>query len=68
MSNCNATVTPLEIEAKLRKETNDEFVSATMYKQIIGSLRYLCNTRLDICQRMSSNISQESDEIHQMYA
>ncbi|XP_058765878.1 secreted RxLR effector protein 161-like [Vicia villosa] len=41
MSNCNAPATPLEIGAKLKKETNDEFLSATMYKQIIGSFRYI---------------------------
>ena len=28
MNKCNAIVTPLKTEAKLRKETNDEFVSA----------------------------------------
>ena len=48
MSNCKATVTPLETGANLKKESNDEFVSSTLYKQIIGSLRYLCNTRPDI--------------------
>lgn len=50
MNKCNAAARPLEIRAKLRKETNDEFLSVTFYKQIIGSLRYLCNTRPYICQ------------------
>lgn len=50
MSNYNAVITPLETRAKLRKETNDELVSVTLYKQIIVSLRYLCNTRPDICE------------------
>lgn len=49
MSNCNAVVTPLDTGAKLRKDTNDEFVSETLYRQIIGSLRYICNTRPNIC-------------------
>ena len=49
MSNCKEAVTPLETGSKLKKETNDEFVSSTLYKQIIGSLRYLCITRPDIC-------------------
>lgn len=50
MSNCNAATTPLETGAKLKKETYDKFLSVTMYKQIIGSLRYFCNTRPDICR------------------
>lgn len=50
MSNCNAVATPFETGLKLRKETNDEFVSATLYKQIIGPLRYLCNNRPYIYQ------------------
>ncbi|XP_050876624.1 secreted RxLR effector protein 161-like [Lathyrus oleraceus] len=52
MRNCNVVVTPLEIGAKLRKEINDDFLSATLYKQIIGSLRYLCNTKPYICQNV----------------
>lgn len=40
MSNCKATITPLETEAKLRKDINGELVDATLYKKIIGSLRY----------------------------
>lgn len=50
MSNYNAVAMPLEIGEKLKKEIDDEFVSATLYKQIIGCLRYLCNNRSDICQ------------------
>lgn len=48
--NCNAAVRPLETGAKLNRETNDEFVNATLYKQIIRSLRYLCSTRTGIFQ------------------
>lgn len=50
MRNYNAAATPLEIGAKLKKETTDKFVSVTLYKQIIGSLKYLCNTRPYISQ------------------
>lgn len=50
MSNYNATVTPLETEAKLKREINDEIVNTTLYKQIIGSLSFLCNRKPDICQ------------------
>ncbi|XP_058726953.1 secreted RxLR effector protein 161-like [Vicia villosa] len=66
MSNCNAVVMPLEIGEKLRKETGDEFASATLYKQIIGSLRYLCNTRPDIYQSvgMLSKFMEKPQECH----
>lgn len=50
MSNYNAVITPLKSGVKLRKDTNDEFISTTLYKQIIGSLRYICNIRPYICQ------------------
>ncbi|XP_050908362.1 secreted RxLR effector protein 161-like [Lathyrus oleraceus] len=43
MSDYNTATTPLKIGAKLKKETNDEFVSATLYKKIIGSLRFMEN-------------------------
>ncbi|GAU44417.1 hypothetical protein TSUD_100640 [Trifolium subterraneum] len=49
MSNCNPAITPMETGLKLSKITNEELVDSTLYKQIIGSLRYLCNTRIDIC-------------------
>ncbi|GAU22886.1 hypothetical protein TSUD_376970 [Trifolium subterraneum] len=48
MVNCNTTITPMETCSKLSKSSTDELVDATLYKQIIGSLRYLCNTRPDI--------------------
>lgn len=32
MSKCNVGVTPLETEAKLRKETINELVNSTLYK------------------------------------
>ena len=35
MRNCKAVVTPLETGSKLKKESNDEFVSSILYKQII---------------------------------
>ncbi|XP_058742513.1 uncharacterized mitochondrial protein AtMg00810-like [Vicia villosa] len=50
MSNCETVATPLKTRTKLKKETHDEFVSATLYKRIFGSLKYLCNTILYIYQ------------------
>jgi hypothetical protein len=49
MSNCNSAITPMETGVKLSKNTDDELVDSTLYKQIIGSLRYLCNTKIDLC-------------------
>ena len=48
MANCNPAITPMETGLKLSRESPGELVDATLYKQIIGSLRYLCNTRPDI--------------------
>ena len=41
--------TPMETNLKLLVETSSELIDATMYRQIIGSLMYLTNTRPDIC-------------------
>ncbi|RDX63930.1 hypothetical protein CR513_57574, partial [Mucuna pruriens] len=44
----NSTGTPEEVELVLEKETNEELVDPTHYRKIVGCLRYLCNTRLDL--------------------
>ena len=49
MSVCNLCTTPMEVRLRLRKiKEGDEVVEATAYRSIIGSLRYLVNTRPDI--------------------
>jgi hypothetical protein len=48
MSKCNPTKTPLEVGMKLSKKDAGEPVDATKYRSIIGSLRYLVNTRPDL--------------------
>ncbi|XP_014633944.1 uncharacterized mitochondrial protein AtMg00810-like [Glycine max] len=49
MTDCNPSITPLEVVLKLDNTSNDdEPVDPTLFKQLIGSLRYLCNDRLDI--------------------
>jgi hypothetical protein len=49
MLECKVMNTPMEPNLKLLVDTSLELVNATLYKQIIGSLMYLTNTRPDIC-------------------
>ena len=41
--------TPMASNMKLLSDASSESVDATMYRQMIGSLMYLTNTRPDIC-------------------
>ena len=41
--------TPIASNLKLLSDAPSEMVDATMYHQMICSLMYLTNTRLDIC-------------------
>jgi hypothetical protein len=49
MLECKSMNTPIETNLKLLVDTSSELVDATLYRQIIGSLMYLTNTRPDIC-------------------
>lgn len=44
VQHCNIVKTPSETSMKLQKDGNEE-VNGTMYRGIVGSLRYLCSTR-----------------------
>lgn len=48
MSNCNSCHTPMECRLKLKKDDDCDLFDATLYLRVIGSLRYLVNTRPDI--------------------
>jgi len=48
MSNCNPAATPVETGLLMSLNDEGELADATLYRQIVGSLRYLCNTRPNI--------------------
>ena len=48
MNDCNSIQTPMEVHLKLQKETEGKLVNSTNFRSLIGSLRYLMNTRPDI--------------------
>ena len=49
MIDCKVMNTPMTTSLKLSNVDTSEAVDATLYRQIIGSLMYLTNTRPDIC-------------------
>ena len=49
MLDCKDMTTPMTTSLKLLNDDTSEAVIATLYRQIIGSLMYLTNTRPDIC-------------------
>ena len=54
MFDCKAITTPMASNLKLLSDASSESVDATMYRQMIGSLMYLANTRPDICFVMNT--------------
>ncbi|XP_050878280.1 secreted RxLR effector protein 161-like [Lathyrus oleraceus] len=49
MLNCKVVVTSADTSQKLDFDSDGDDAYATMFKQLVGSLRYLCNTIPDIC-------------------
>jgi hypothetical protein len=49
MLECKPMNTPMEAKLNMLVDTSSELIDATLYRQIIGSLMYLTNTRPDIC-------------------
>jgi len=45
---CNLAKTPSETGIKHQKDGIEDEVDATMYRGMVGSLRYLCSTRPDL--------------------
>ena len=56
MLNCNPMATPMVMNLKKLSVSSfdSEEIDLTMYRQLIGSLMYLVNTRPDICYAMST--------------
>lgn len=48
MVDCNSADTPTATGVNLVKDPNEEEVDVTLYRQMVGSLRYLCCTRPDL--------------------
>jgi hypothetical protein len=48
MLDCISSVTPADTRAKIEEDASGDAVDSTMFRQLIGSLRYLCQTRPDI--------------------
>ncbi|XP_050902775.1 uncharacterized mitochondrial protein AtMg00810-like [Lathyrus oleraceus] len=53
MKDCNATSTLDEPRLQLSKDSDEDDVDPTQYRILIGSLRYLCHTRLGISYYVS---------------
>ncbi|XP_058751884.1 secreted RxLR effector protein 161-like [Vicia villosa] len=49
LQNCKIVVTPSKANHKLDSDFDGDYVDATTFKQLVGSLRYLCYTRSVIC-------------------
>ena len=49
MMDCKPMTTPMNSNLKLLQDDSSEAFDPTVYRQVIGSLMYLVNTRLDIC-------------------
>ena len=55
MMDYKAMTTPMASNLKLLSDASSETVDTMMYRQMIGSLMYLTNTRLDICFAMNTS-------------
>ena len=66
MERSNSTITPVETGVKLEHNPEEEGVDPAVYRSIVGSLRYLCNTRpnLSFSVRVVSKYMQDHKVSH----
>jgi hypothetical protein len=66
LARCNPYQMPMEARLKLSKQSTQLVVDATTYQSIVGSLRYLVNTRPDLVFAVVyvSRFLEESREDH----
>lgn len=66
MGDCNSLQTPMEERLKLSKHSDKPAVDPTEYRSLVGSLRYLVNTRPDIAFSVGyvSRFLEEPHEDH----
>ena len=48
MQNCNSVAVPVEANLKIDNSESEQNVDATLYRQIVGCLRFICHSRPDI--------------------
>jgi hypothetical protein len=68
MADCKATATPMDERLRLSHDSTVEVVDTTLYHRIIGSLRYLIDTRPDLTYTvvyMSQFLERPTEEHHQ---
>ena len=64
MLDCKSITTSMVTKLKLLNDDSSERVDVTLYKEIIGALMYLTNTRLDICFVVNTLIQYMMDLRH----
>ncbi|KAD4586372.1 hypothetical protein E3N88_23973 [Mikania micrantha] len=66
LENCNSTQFPMDSKLQLTKDEHGKPVNATNYRRIVGSLRYLINTRPDLSYSVGvvSKFMQDPKECH----